>query len=79
MQTTPKCCEIDNGGVDLMGRISNPAARPVQRRLDAADVDLIAEEYAAGRSLRDIAKALGVHHCTVAEHLGNSGSSGARM
>ena len=39
-----------------MGRLSNPAARPVQRRLDAADVDLIAEEYTAGRSLRDIAE-----------------------
>ena len=55
------------------GRLSNPAPRPVQRRLDAADVDLIAVEHAAGRSLRDIAKVLGVHHCTVAEHLAQLG------
>ena len=51
------------------GRHSNPSPRPVQRRLRASEVDTIGVEYQAGRSLRAIAKVLGVHHWTVAVHL----------
>ena len=51
------------------GRLSNPALRPVQRRLRSSEIDLIAIEYRAGRSLRAIAEVLGVHHHTVAAHL----------
>ena len=51
------------------GRLSNPAPRPVQRRLGASEVDTIGVEYQAGRSLRAIAKVLGVRPWTVAVHL----------
>ena len=51
------------------GRLSNPTPQPVQRRLRASEVDTIGVEYQAGRSLRAIAKVLGVHHWTVAVHL----------
>lgn len=51
------------------GRLSNPTPRPVQRRLRRSDVDIIAADYQAGRSLRTIAETLGVHRHTVAAHL----------
>ncbi len=55
------------------GRHSNPAQRPIQRRLDGADIDQLVDEYLAGRTLHQLAKSLGVHHHTVAAHLKQRG------
>ena len=55
------------------GRLSNPAPRPVQRRLGPSEIDTIVSDYQAGRSLRAIAKRVGVHHHTVAAHLQRHG------
>lgn len=51
------------------GRLSNPAPRPVQRRLLTSEVVTVASDYRAGRSLRELAETLGVHHRTIAAHL----------
>ena len=51
------------------GRLSNPAPRPVQRRLGGFEVKRLATEYQAGKSLRLVAEGLGVHHATVAARL----------
>lgn len=51
------------------GRLSNPASRRVQRRIRPPEVDRLAAEYRAGRSLREVADILGVHHDTIAAHL----------
>jgi len=48
------------------GRLSNPALRPVQRRLGPREIETLANKYRAGQSLRAVAEALGVHHQTVA-------------
>ena len=45
----------DRAASEEAGRLSNPTPRPVQRRLQASEVDLIAAEYPAGQSLRAIA------------------------
>jgi DNA-binding transcriptional regulator LsrR (DeoR family) len=55
------------------GRLSNPAPRPIQRRLGPPDIDTIAGDYQAGQSLRTIAKVLGVHRNTIAAHLDQLG------
>lgn len=55
------------------GRLSNPEPRPIQRRLNAADIaDLIAG-YRAGQSLSDLAKEFRIHHHTVTAHLEHCG------
>ncbi len=46
-----------------------PRYRPVQRRLHASEIDLMAVGYRAGRLIRAIASALGLHHSTVTAHL----------
>ena len=51
------------------GRLSNPTPRPVQRRLRPPEIATVAADYRAGRSLRDIADTLGVHHRTIAARL----------
>ena len=45
----------------------------MQRRLGPAEIDTIVSDYQAGRSLRAIAKRVGVHHHTVAAHLQRHG------
>ena len=56
------------------GRLSNPTPRPVQRRLDSSEVDQLVAEYLAGRTLRELAGILGVHHRTIAGHLEQRGA-----
>ena len=46
-------------------RLSNPARRPVQRRLRSSEVDTLVARYEAGQSLRGLAAELGIHHRTV--------------
>ena len=51
------------------GQLSNPPRRPVLRRLNEVEIDRLVCEYQAGRTLADLAAALGVHRRTVAAHL----------
>ena len=55
------------------GRLSNPTPQPVQRRHGRSEIDTIVSDYQAGRSIRTIAKLVGVHHHTVAAHLQRRG------
>ena len=64
---------ISTTPVDLMGRLSNPTPRPVQRRLGRAEIDTIINNYQAGQSLRAIAKLLDIHHHTIAAQLQRRG------
>ena len=50
-------------------RPSEPVRRSVQRRLDEAEIDQLINAYRTGRSLADLAEALGIHRRTVAAHL----------
>jgi DNA-binding CsgD family transcriptional regulator len=51
------------------GQRSNPPRRPVQRRLTDPEIDELVNEYQAGRTLADLACALGIDRPTVAAHL----------
>ena len=55
--------------LETRGRLSNPAPRTVQRRLWESEVESIAVDYQAGRSIRSIAEDTGIQHHTVAAHL----------
>jgi lambda repressor-like predicted transcriptional regulator len=64
---------ISQQRVDLVGQLSNPGPRAIQRRLRAAEIDDLVTLYRAGRSLADLADNYGVHHRTVAAHLEQRG------
>jgi hypothetical protein len=49
--------------------LPKPVRRSVQRRLDEAEIDQLVAGYRTGRSLADLAEALGIHRRTVAAHL----------
>jgi hypothetical protein len=51
------------------GQLSNPSRRPVQRRLTDPEIDELVNAYQAGRTLADLACALGIDRRTVAAHL----------
>ena len=55
------------------GRLSNPGPRPIQRRLNAADIADLVAGYRAGQSLADLAKEFRIHHRTVTAHLEKCG------
>ena len=59
----------DPAAAQNTGQLSNPARRPVLRRLRSSQVDTLVARYEAGQSLRGLAAELGIHHRTVAAHL----------
>jgi hypothetical protein len=63
----------DSGGRTNPGQHSNPDRRAIQRRLHATEIEDLVAGYRAGRSLADLAAALGVHRRTVAAHLEQRG------
>jgi IS30 family transposase len=46
----------------------------VVRRLDESEIDRLAREYEAGRSLPELAAEFGVHRRTIAKHLESRGT-----
>ena len=58
---------------ETTGRLSNPGPRPIQRRLNAADIADLVAGYRAGQSLSDLAKEFRIHHRTVTAHLEQCG------
>ena len=58
---------------EVPGRLSNPAPRPVQRRLSAVDVDDLCATYASGTSIDGLARSHGVNRTTIITHLDQHG------
>jgi hypothetical protein len=58
---------------EIPGRLSNPAPRPVQRRLSAGDIDDICAAYASGTLIDALARSHGVNRTTIISHLDQHG------
>ena len=59
--------------MDLLGRLSNPPPRPVQRRLSNAEVDDICATYVSGTSIDALARSHEVNRTTIITHLDQHG------
>jgi hypothetical protein len=61
------------------GRLSNPAPRPVQRRLSAGDIDDICAVYVSGTSIDALARSHRVNRTTIISHLDQHGVARRRV
>ena len=68
-QPTHSPTSSESAGPETPGWISNPARRTILRRLNDVEIDDLATEYRAGRTLADLAHEFGIHPRTVAARL----------